>query len=126
MHTTLLTLVGFTFTTICASICPMNMGGMDSMMSMHHGDVQMMEHAMDMGEDQKEMPCKRCEQDEDEVAALSAPTSIFQIVSHVPFVAFSSLSTYTDVIHAQQIRSILANAPPIPTETLVGTVILRT
>jgi hypothetical protein len=124
MQMTLFTLVGFALTTICTSICPMNMGMMS--MNMNGDDMQMAAHTtMDMGE-QKEMPCKRFEQEEEEIIALSSSSNTIQVVSHVPFAVFSVVVSYKDALHKKQSQLLLANGPPIPTETLVGTVILRT
>jgi hypothetical protein len=127
MQMTFLTLTGFTLTALCASICPMNMGGVNSMMSMDHGEMQMMEHAMDMSGDQKEMPCKRCDQDEEEVVAVSTPSVKVQAVAHAPFATLTSVSLYTDTIHTKKLGLPLANVgPPPQPHSLVGTVILRT
>lgn len=123
MHITSVTLLGFVLTTICTSICPMNMG-LDSGMPVHHEGVHMTEHAMHMG-DHEEMPCSHCEQDEDKLATPSTQKIAVKVAAEMPFTSFVSVLSPSDIAEEKQSRVLLANGPPFTTKVLVETVVMR-
>ncbi|MFH1444276.1 MAG: hypothetical protein ABIG34_02710 [Candidatus Peregrinibacteria bacterium] len=119
MRTALLALFGlFSFTVVC----PVAMGAMPTNM----GDMPAISHIMqDQNEHAGAMKCEQCEKDKDEIAAsadsqteVTSPAGI-----QTTLLAFWELSEP----HRAELRiPMLANAPPIPTETLIGTVVLLT
>lgn len=120
MRTALLALFGFLSFTI---VCPISMAAMP----MDMGDMQM-PHLMsgENDEDKGSMPCEQCKKEKEEiVASFSSQTEIsFAVSIPVTLFAFWYIEESRNV--ASQAISLFANAPPIPTETLIGTVILRT
>jgi hypothetical protein len=126
MRTTDITIAGFSFLTLCASICPMNMGMMPlNIMPMKHDNTHVMAQEINHGE-HKDVACEHYSQ-EREVAALSSPTFKMQQCSGVQcaFVSLSSVRTTNGFV--ARLGASLSNTDPPPfSESLVGTVILRT
>ena len=128
MRLAVFTLLGFTFTTLCASLCPMNVGGMPmnhegmQMAAMHSGDeMKGMNHG-----DKKEVPCKKCEKEDNVEITISSSTPDVKTSNtlQVAYVAVASLSI--DDLHVQKIKlKNSINGPPLSV-SLVGTVVLRT
>lgn len=120
MYSAPLTLIGFSFATICASVCPMNMAAVP----MDH-TMPMMAQAMHSTDERADVTCERCEQKGEELAIASAsnvnaPSGIIHM-----FAVFHTIGTGSPV----QLRKAglpLANAgPPLRGDSLVGTVVLR-
>ena len=121
----MLTLLGFTLTTICATICPMGMNMDMGTMSMSHGDMQMMHD--DMAQKEQKTPCEKCNQKVEEVAAVTMST----IEIHMPMSSLLSVIPVFSYDRAASLRQSIRLVhsyirPPPPAETLVGTVILLT
>jgi len=119
MRTAFLLLVSlFSFTIVC----PITMAAMPVDM----GDRQDMPHVMQNDEnDRGAMPCEQCNEEKEEiVASFGSQTEVlFLATISTASLAFWELSEPLSTNH--QIH-LFANRPPMPTETLVGTVILRT
>lgn len=120
IRTAYLALFGlFSFTVVCPismAAMPMDMGNMPEMSHMVQSD----------GEEGGEMPCEQCKEDKEEIVASFGSQAEVTTPVNVPvtFLAFWELAE--PINNAIQRMPLLANGPPIPTETLVGTVILRT
>jgi len=119
MRTTLLALFGlFSFTVVC----PVTMGAMP--MNMQNLPVpSYISHNQNGHAGGRQ--CEQCEKNRDEiVASVSSQVEVIAPAAiQTAFPAFWELSEP----HSAALRlPVLANAPPIPTDTLVGTVVLRT
>ena len=120
MRTALLTLFGFLSFTV---VCPITMGAMP----MDMGNMPEMSHMMQSDdEDKGEMPCEQCKKDKEEIVASFSSQTEFIVAASVPVTLFAFWELAEPTNNAIQRMPLLANGPPIPTETLVGTVILRT
>ncbi|PIR52809.1 hypothetical protein COU76_04660 [Candidatus Peregrinibacteria bacterium CG10_big_fil_rev_8_21_14_0_10_49_10] len=121
MNPSLFALIGFSLSTLCASICPMNMGAMP----MNHSDQQVMAHMMQRSQENKDMTCERCEQKGQELAIASAPT-LSVSASFAPMFAVSpfDLKGASDLLKKSTV-SIASAGPPFPEILLTGTVVLR-
>jgi len=111
----------FSFTVLC----PITMGAMA--MNMDMGSMQMVSQvSQDQDGDTGAMPCEQCEKEEEEViASFNSQAEVVTPVNNtVSFLAYWEYSNPLSSIHIQ--RPFLTNGPPIPTKTLVGTVILHT
>ncbi|PIR51716.1 hypothetical protein COU77_04320 [Candidatus Peregrinibacteria bacterium CG10_big_fil_rev_8_21_14_0_10_49_16] len=108
----------FSFTVVC----PVTMGSMPM-------DMGSMQTASQVSQDQDgdtgAMPCEQCKEEKEEIVASFGPQTevLFLATISTASLAFWELSEPLSTNH--QIH-LFANRPPIPTETLVGTVILRT
>ncbi len=104
-------------------VCPITMGAMP----MDMGNMSEMSHMMQSDdEDSGALPCEQCKKDKEEIVASfgSQAEATASVSVPVTFLVFWELAE--PINSAIQKMPILANGPPIPTETLVGTVILRT
>lgn len=126
MQLSILTLIGFAFTTTCTSICPMGMSMDREMMSMSHSDMQMMHGDMPEKEQQK-APCEKCDHNQKEVVAIAAPAVKIQSPVHSLFSLIPIVAQYDAASLKQPVRLLHSYTRPPPlAESLVGTVILRT
>ncbi|MDP7477057.1 MAG: hypothetical protein QF442_01260 [Candidatus Peribacteraceae bacterium] len=107
------------FTTLCTSICPMTMGAMPM------DDMSMM--SMDMEEDSHaSSPCDHCDYDAEDVAYV-APSDEPIVAAELPTETFFAVLVQPNTIHIPLQGVPIANTGPPPiSESLVGTVILRT
>lgn len=123
MNLSLLTLAGITLSTICASICPMNVGMMS--MSMDMGEMHMA--AQEINHDmQGQQDCETCDKKSEDIAFLGLSLEIQQ-AAYTFNVLTSSVIFTTDTIHIEPQRLFLSNVGPPPlSQSLVGTVIFRT
>lgn len=122
-RTAYLALFGFLSFTI---VCPITMGAMP--MDMEMENMQGMSH-MTVDEDTADddsMPCEQCVKEKAEIVGLLGPQTeiIFSVTMPTSFLAYWELSEPLGA--GNTYVPLFANGPPIPTETLVGTVILRT
>lgn len=95
---------------------PMDMGNMPSMSQMVQSD----------DEENGAMPCEQCKKDKEEIVASFGSQSEITAPTSTPIVFFAFWEIREPLNTKNQRMPLLTNGPPIPTETLVGTVILRT
>lgn len=120
MNTSLLTLLGITFSTLCASICPMNTG----MMPMDMGEMHMAGHVMDhdMTNSQE---CETCDKETEDIAFINLSVESQQ-VAFAQNIVMTTVALVADDPHLHTIKPIpIDTGPPPLSEILVGTLILR-
>ena len=124
MHFASITLAGFTLATLCASMCPMNMGAMP----MEHAGMDHGMHAMHMQENQGSAPCEHCEENElEEAAFLNTSTAtdfVFLSLNFSPSALFESI-TYLDY-ELTGLSQITESRPPPLAHFITNKVVLRT
>ena len=126
MNIPFITLIGFAFTTICTSICPMGMNMDMEMMSMPKGDMQMMHEGM-AHKGQSKTPCEKCNHSQEQTVAIGTSTIKIQASVNALFSVVPSFVHYKTVSLKQPARLLHAHTRPPPlAQSLVGTVILRT
>jgi hypothetical protein len=121
MKIALFTLFGFLSFVI---VCPMTMGWAMSMdMENMSGMSQMMQ---DNEDDDGAMPCEQCKKEKAEIVTSfgSQSQSTTPINTSVTFFAFWECAESLHVTN--QKMPLLTNGPPLPTNILVGTLILHT
>lgn len=120
MRTAFFTLVGFLFFTV---VCPMSMGAM----SMDMGDMDTMSHMMQTdAADGHAAPCEQCKKEHVEVVASLGSQTEITAPSILAVIFLPSWDLIEPLRIASERVPIFSNGPPIPADTLVGTVILRT
>ena len=119
MRTAFLLLVSlFSFTVVC----PITMAAMP----MDVAETQDVPHVIQDDEDDRgAMPCEQCKKEKEEIVTSfgSQTEAHFSMTIPTAPLAFWELP---DPLSTNQQTPLFANGPSIPTETLVGTVILRT
>lgn len=96
------------------------------MMSMSHGDM-LMEHENMAQDEQKKMPCKKCDKNTENIIAVLTQTALVKVVAR-PLHAFVSLVHHYHISLSDAVPRLIHayTRPPPLAETLVGTVILLT
>ena len=113
----LLALFGLFFYTV---VCPMTMGAMDMR------DMQMSDVMQSAEEDNSAMPCDQCEREKEVIVGIPSPQTEVVLSASIPatFLVYWQLPEPLNPV--SKYVPLFANGPPIPTKTLVGTVIFRT
>lgn len=97
-----------------------------NMMSMSHGDMQM-EHEDMAQNEQKQMPCKKCDKNTENIIASLTQTASVKVLAQ-PLHAFVSPINHYQISLSDAVPRLIHayTRPPPLAQTLVGTVILRT
>lgn len=120
MHISYLTLAGITLSTICASICPMNIGMEPMDMNGMHMAAQEMHHDMEATQ-----ACETCEKESEDIAFSNISLEVQQ-GSYLLSTALSPLARFPDATEIPKSKLFLVDAGPPPlSQSLIGTVILR-
>ncbi len=120
MKLSALALAGITLSSICASICPMNL----AMHPMDMDGMHMAAQEMDHDDMDTKQGCDSCATDEDHIALANLSVEIQQ-VAHVIYTKIPSVVSFPDITSVSTAKLFLADTGPPLSEVLVGTVILK-
>lgn len=95
------------------------------MMSMNDNNMVMM--AQEMNNSEKGMLCDRCEKDPEEIAITTNTNGDLSVQTGMPILfSFWRFNIQANEHNSQNKLILSSTGPPVLTDTLVGTVILRT